>query len=99
MLSSSPMESPHGVGWEDNTNATQKPDSRLRAGFEGGMVKGNWAVLCPTPQQKPRNTRQTRAQDKIKSGGLGFESPQKNTYIYRPLPFPPSPNKTLSTQD
>lgn len=40
MLSSSSVKSLHGVGWEENTNPTQKPDSRLSAGFEGGMVKG-----------------------------------------------------------
>lgn len=50
MVSSSPMESPHGVGWEDNTNATQKPDSRLRVGFEGGMVKGTGLFSAPHPR-------------------------------------------------
>lgn len=64
MLSSSPMESPHGVGWEDDTNATQKPDSRRRARFEGGMVKGTWLFSAPhahgsqeTPDRQGHKTK------------------------------------------
>lgn len=49
MVSSSSMKSLHGVGWEDNTNPTQKTDSRLRAGFEGGMVKGTGLFSAPHP--------------------------------------------------
>lgn len=59
---------------------------------------GNQAILCLAPPGEPRNTRQTRAQDKIKTGLLDLVSPQKNTYIYRPLPFPPPQQDTEHTR-
>lgn len=64
MLSSRPVKNLHGVGWEDNTNPTQKPDSRVRAGFEGGMVKGTGLFSAPhthgsqeTPDRQVHRTK------------------------------------------
>lgn len=88
----------NGVGQEDNTNATQKTDSKLRTTSWCGGSTARDAGQPFASHPWARDETWTRAQDKMKKWTPGFVSPQKNTYIYRPLPFPP-PSKTLSTQD